>query len=214
MDKTKTERNERLVIVMLERKTLIAVLREHGKNYRITRVDRDYTSKKAYAHDCRANGYYVCCILTVNELNYIKHSYENRHRISLEEEERLFKKYPVETLELLSNIYVDELEEPAEEPAEETTKAVILTGFHVKGKICYQCDKIMCFDCYAQDLDVTKSYVAYKVSDYCWRLYDVITMKHITDYESEHGVKGFFLACVQSLERETLDKFYLVEGLE
>lgn len=93
---------------MLKRKTLIAVLRTHGTNYRITRVDRDYATKKAYASDCRANGYYVCNILTVEELNAIKHAYENRHRISLEEQDRLFKKYPVETLELLSDIYVEE----------------------------------------------------------------------------------------------------------
>lgn len=104
---------------MLERKTLVAVLRAHGTNYRVTRVDRDYATKKAYASDCRANGYYVCNIFTVDELKYIKNAYENRHRISLEEHDKIMK-YPAETLALLSDINVEELEETVTETTADT----------------------------------------------------------------------------------------------
>lgn len=43
----------------------------NGKGH-FHRVDTDYSSKKAYARDCRANGYKVTAILTDEEIEHIK----------------------------------------------------------------------------------------------------------------------------------------------
>lgn len=43
-----------------------------NENGHFHRVDTDYSSKKAYAQDCRGNGYKVTAILTDTEIEYIK----------------------------------------------------------------------------------------------------------------------------------------------
>lgn len=96
-------------------KTFIAVIRAHGTNCKVVRIDKDYATKKDYARDCRANGYYVNHILTVDELHKVQSEYKNRTRLECEEVNKLYEKYGEETLEILSDVVANEEPEQSEQ---------------------------------------------------------------------------------------------------
>ena len=54
----------------MKMKRYTAIL-NNGKGH-IHRTDDSYSSKKHYAHDCRANSYKVTAILTDEEIDHIK----------------------------------------------------------------------------------------------------------------------------------------------
>lgn len=82
-----------------------------------------------------------------------------------------------------------------------------LTGFHVSGVITEIGTMMLSCDIYAQDLDITESYLAYNVGS-GYAVYDEISLTRIEIFPSAESVKQFFASRVKALETETLKKLY------
>lgn len=102
----------------MKKQLLIAVLREHGKNYREIRIDSDYSTKKAYASDCRGNGYYVVCILTLEEAKEIQKFDRHPFDFDLSQTEKIIKKYDDETISIIGSAILPELTKEEENALE------------------------------------------------------------------------------------------------
>lgn len=82
-----------------------------------------------------------------------------------------------------------------------------LTGYHVSGVMSEIGIMMLSCDIYAQDLDITESYLAYNVGS-GYAVYDEISLTRVGLYPHAEAVRQFFVIRFNELETRTIETLY------